>query len=88
MIVGVRAEARRPLWICKMAIATSRAFSSAIIAEHSDWYEEKWNGQLYQKWNKIKKYATLKVMVIYEQMSSTIWSKLSIVVFRYEDDPF
>jgi hypothetical protein len=44
VIVGVRAEARCPLWneirFCERAIATSRAFSSVIIADHSDWYEE------------------------------------------------
>jgi hypothetical protein len=41
--IGVRAEARRPLWseirFCERAILTSRAFSSVIIADHSDWYE-------------------------------------------------
>jgi hypothetical protein len=34
-----------PIWneirFCERAIATSRAFSSVIIAHHSNWYEEK-----------------------------------------------
>jgi hypothetical protein len=41
LFIGVRAEARRPLWneirFCERAIATSRAFSSVIKADHSDW---------------------------------------------------
>jgi hypothetical protein len=42
-IIGVRAEARRPLWneirFCERVTATSWAFSSVIIADHSDWYK-------------------------------------------------
>jgi hypothetical protein len=42
-MIGVGAEARRPLLneisFCEKENATSQAFLSTIIAEHSDWYE-------------------------------------------------
>jgi hypothetical protein len=43
ILIGVAPKRDAPLWneirFCKRAIATSRAFSSVIIADHSDWYE-------------------------------------------------